>query len=121
MPNPVVHFEVQAKDGKKSQEFYKELFDWHVDANNPMDYGMVDTHTEGEGINGGITASEGPPGVTVYVQVDDINAYLKKAEGLGGKTVMPRTVIPDTVTMALFSDLDGNTIGLVEPGTPSSQ
>ena len=55
--------------------------------------------------------------MTFYVEVDDINAYLKKAEGLGAKTVMPRTVIPDTITMAMFSDTDGNTIGLVEAGS----
>ena len=114
MPNPVVHFEIHAKDGKKAQEFYRDLFEWHIDANNPMDYGVVDTHAEG-GINGGVTADPQGPSVTVYVQVDDINAYLKKIEGMGGKTIMPRTVIPDTVTMALFSDLDGNVVGLVEP------
>lgn len=116
MPNPVVHFEVLGKDVKKSQEFYANLFGWHVDANNPMNYGIVDTHDEG--INGGIAASDGPTRVTIYVQVDDINDYLKKAEGLGGKTIMPRTEIPNMVTMALFSDIDGNTIGLVEPGMP---
>ena len=50
MPNPVVHFEVLGKDGKKSQEFYTNLFGWHLDADNPMSYGIVDTHDEG--ING---------------------------------------------------------------------
>ena len=118
MPNPVVHFEVQSKDAKRSQDFYASLFGWHVDTNNPMDYGIVDTHTEGEGINGGIAPTEGPAQATFYVQVDDINAYLKKAEGLGAKTIMPRTEIPGAVTLALFSDPDGTTIGMVEPGTP---
>ena len=113
MPNPVVHFEVLGKDGKQSQEFYANLFGWHIDANNPMSYGIVDTHAEG-GINGGVAASDSTPRVTVYVQVDDINAYLQKVEGMGGKTVIPRTVIPDAVTMALFTDPDGNVIGLVE-------
>ena len=118
MPNPVVHFEVQSADAGKSQKFYADLFEWHIDANNPMKYGMVDTHTEGQNINGGITATQGgPPNVIFYVEVDDINAYLKKAEGLGAKTIMPRTVIPDTITMALFSDADANTIGLVEAGS----
>ncbi len=31
MPNPVVHFEIQAKDHEKIQAFYKDLFDWHID------------------------------------------------------------------------------------------
>ena len=118
MPNPVVHFEVQSADAEKAQKFYGDLFGWHIDAGNPMNYGMVDTHSEGQNINGGITATQGgPPNITFYVEVDDINAYLKKAEGLGAKTVMPRTVIPEMITMALFADADGNTIGLVEAGS----
>jgi len=50
----VTHFEIHGKDGAALQKFYADLFDWHVDSNNPMDYGMVDTHA-GNGINGGIT------------------------------------------------------------------
>lgn len=41
MPNPVVHWEILGKDGKTSQDFYAKLFDWNVDANNPMNYGIV--------------------------------------------------------------------------------
>ena len=103
MPNPGVHFEIQATDGKVAQEFYAKLFDWHVDSSNPMNYGLVDTHT-GEGIGGGITGTDGPNQVTVYVQVDDLQAYLDKAESLGGKTMLPPTVIPGMVTLAQFLD-----------------
>ena len=42
MPNPVVHFEVSSADGEKAQKFYGDLFGWHIDANNPMNYGMVE-------------------------------------------------------------------------------
>ncbi len=114
MPNPVVHFEIQAKDAKGMQEFYSRLFGWHIDDNNPMNYGMVDTHAEG-GINGGIgPAPEGTSRVTFYAQVDDLQAYLDKAERLGGKTVMPPTEIPDIVTLAMFSDPEGNLIGMIK-------
>ena len=114
MPNPVVHWEIQSNQAPKIQEFFGKLFDWHVDANNPMNYGMVDTHAEG-GINGGIGPSEGGTNqVIFYVQVDDLQAYLDKAESLGGKTVMPPTEIPDVVTLAMFSDPEGNVIGMVK-------
>ena len=112
MPNPVVHFEVHGKDGKKSQDFYSQLFDWHIDSSNPMNYGIVDTHAGG--INGGVTASPDAPRVTFYVSVDDLQAYLNKAEGMGGKTVMPPTEIPNMVTFALFADPDGNVVGIVK-------
>ena len=34
MGQPVVHFEITGKDGKRLQEFYAKLFDWHIDAAN---------------------------------------------------------------------------------------
>ena len=75
---------------------------------------MVDTHSEG-GINGGIgPTNDGTSRVTFYAQVDDLQAYLDKAERLGGKTVLPPMEIPDTVTLAMFSDPEGNLIGLIK-------
>jgi len=114
MGNPVVHFEVSGKDGAKLQKFYGALFDWKIDTDNPNNYGIVDNG--GEGINGGV--GEVPDGgdghVTFYVSVPDINAALEKVEGLGGKTIMPRTEMGDVVTMAFFADPEGHMVGLVE-------
>ena len=50
----------------------------------------------------------------IYVEVDDLQAYLDKAEGLGGKTTMPITEVPGVVTLVHFTDTTGNTIGLVK-------
>jgi len=115
MGNPVVHFEINAKDGKKLQSFYASLFDWKIDADNPMNYGMVDTQGAG-GIAGGIGQTEdgGPTYVTFYVQVPDLQASLDKAEKLGAKTIMPPTEIPGVVTIAMFEDIEGNKIGLIK-------
>jgi predicted enzyme related to lactoylglutathione lyase len=113
MGQPVTHFEVHGKDGAALQKFYGELFDWHVDANNPMNYGMVDTHGGERGINGGITQSDSPM-VTFYVEVDDLQAALDKAEKLGGKTVMPPMDVPGGPTLAQFTDPEGNLIGLAK-------
>jgi predicted enzyme related to lactoylglutathione lyase len=114
MPNPVVHWEIMVKDAEGQQQFYRDLFDWHVNADNPMNYGLVDSHTEA-GINGGIASDpDGSTRTTIYVEVDDLQAYLDKAESLGGKTVMPPTEIPNMVTFALFTDPEGTVVGLVK-------
>ena len=114
MPNPVIHFEIMAKgDRKRTQEFYSNLFGWHIDDDNPMNYGMVDTHSDDAGIGGGIAGEGHFSNVTIYVGVDDLQAALDKAESLGGKTVAPPMVIPDVVSLAFFSDPEGNVIGLV--------
>src|SRR5436853_6448813 len=105
MGQPVTHFEVHGKDAAALNAFYGDLFGWHVDSNNPMNYGMVDTHA-GDGINGGIMPDD-DPWVTFYVDVDDLDAALEKAEKLGGKTIMkPEQVGP--VAIAIFSDPSGH-------------
>jgi len=114
MARPVVHFEITGKDARKLQDFYGKLFDWKIDADNPMSYGMVEA---GEGgIGGGIAATDdGSAGwVTFYVEVDDLQAHLRRAKGLGGKTVVPVTTVPDMVTFALLADPEGHVIGLVK-------
>ena len=42
MGQPVVHFEVVGKDGDKLQSYYAEMFDWEVNADNQMKYGLVE-------------------------------------------------------------------------------
>lgn len=116
MTRPVVHFEIHGKDGKKLQAFYQEIFGWKIDDNNPMQYGMVEAGVGGppQGIGGGIVQRDAGPLVTFYVQVVDPNETLKKAESLGGKTVMPPRDVPGGPTMAQLADPEGNVIGLVK-------
>jgi predicted enzyme related to lactoylglutathione lyase len=111
--NEVSWFEVTGKDGDKLQQFYGGLFGWQIDADNPMRYGMVQA-ADG-GIGGGIGPSpDGGGHVTFYVAVDDPQAYLDRAEQLGGKTVVPVTEVPDMVTFARFADPEGNVVGVVK-------
>ena len=110
MAHPVVHFEIGCRDRAKTDQFFSELFGWKI---GPA---SVDTGSE-QGIPGHITSlGHEPQHYTIfYVEVDDIQACLDKAASLGGKTLVPPVKIP-TGTFAWFSDLDGNTIGLVKRG-----
>ncbi len=80
-----------------------------------MNYGLVEAEGEGS-IGGGIGAvQEGAAGhVTFYVEVDDLQSYLNKAKSLGGEIIVPPTEIPNFVTFALFSDPEGNIIGMIK-------
>ena len=116
MGNPVVHFEIGVNDSEAANKFYADLFGWKIDASNPMNYGVVDTDSEGQGIGGGI--SKPPKGsgpyTAFYVNVDDVQAKLDEAEKLGAKTVMPPMQVPEGPEIAMFSDPDGNLIGLAK-------
>ena len=116
----VTHFEILGPDPKQLQDFYSRLFGWNIDANNPMNYGIV-APTE-NGIGGGIAASQdGKPMSTIYVEVDNAQTYLDKAKAAGGKVVMERTILPGMVTFAQFQDPAGNIVGLAETEVPPGQ
>jgi hypothetical protein len=117
MGNKVVHFEVIGKDAKKLQDFYSRLFDWKIDASNPMNYGLV--NADDSGLGGGIAAGMDGGGdhVTFYVEVADLAAALSKAESLGGKTIMPPMEVPGGPEIAMFADPEGHVIGLSKAGS----
>ena len=109
---PVVHWEINARDPKALHGFYSELFGWKINADNPMGYGLVTAG--GDGINGGIGPAQGMPGVTFYVSVPDLDALLRRVGEMGGSTVVPPTHIPNMVTFAVFTDPEGNRIGIIK-------
>jgi hypothetical protein len=113
MPHAVIHFEIGGPDAAALQAYYRELFGWAIDADNPVNYGMVTPVPPGIGGGVGPTSDSGPL-VTFYVDTDDLQASLDKAEALGGKTVMPPMDVPGGPTIAQFADPAGNVIGLVK-------
>ncbi len=123
MGQPVLHFEVIGKDGKKLQRYYSELFGWEIDSNNPMDYGIVpregNTNAEGVGIGGGVGA--GPEGysghVTFYVEVPDVESALAKAESLGGSRLMGPDKVMEGLEIGQFADPEGHMIGVMKSGS----
>jgi hypothetical protein len=119
MGAPVVHFEVIGKDGASLRSYYSDLFGWEIDADNPMNYGIVqrdgNVTADGVGIGGGIGG--GPEGysghVTFYVEVPDVEAALAKAESLGGSRVMGPDKVTDAIEIGLFNDPEGHQIGVM--------
>ena len=52
----------------------------------------------------------------LYVASEDIDADLRKAESLGGTTVVPKTEIPQVGWFGVFKDPTGNKVGLFSGG-----
>jgi predicted enzyme related to lactoylglutathione lyase len=108
------------KDGAALRSFYSDLFGWEIDADNPMNYGMVQREgnvtSDGVGIGGGV--GQGPEGygghVTFYIEVPDVEGALAKAESLGATRVMGPEKIMDQVELGQFTDPEGHLIGVVK-------
>jgi predicted enzyme related to lactoylglutathione lyase len=111
---PVAWFEITGQHPKELAEFYAKLFDWSIRDSGDASYMLIDTATAGEAIGGGIgAAQDAAGGVTVYMKVDDLQAYLHKAERLGGQTVVPPTDLPGEFgRFAMFADPEDHVVGL---------
>jgi hypothetical protein len=100
---PIVFFDIAGPDAAKLKSFYSSNFGWAIDANNGIDTGALKG-----------TLRQDPTEKVIYIGVPDINAALERIKQSGGTVAMPRMVIPNVVTFALFTDPAGNRMGLVE-------
>lgn len=120
-PAPVVHFEIGSKDIAKTRKFYGDLLGWQSQEGGPnmamlSNLGSyAEPKTEGIGGHFSSLGHEPHQYVTVYAQVDDIEATLENAEKLGGKTVIPKQEVPEMGWFAWFADPEGNVVGLWKP------
>lgn len=117
MANIICHFEIPASDLQGASKFYGELFGWTVtpaSADNE-DYLFISPSDQPDVLGGGMhkPAVEGQ-GVTVYVKVESLDETCKKLTELGGQIVTPRKDIDGFGCVAVFSDPQGNNIGLFQ-------
>jgi predicted enzyme related to lactoylglutathione lyase len=106
--SPIIYFEIAGPDGARLKSFYSSVFDWNIDAASAIAAASTG------GLRGGIR--QDPAETLLYLEVPDIVATLKEIEAAGGKTVVPRSVVPGVVTYAIFTDPAGNRMGLTEVG-----
>jgi uncharacterized protein len=122
MPRPT-HFEIHADDPDRAQRFYEAMFGWGFTAWGDGSYRLIDTGADGPGINGGLMRrhGEGPKGgepVNAWVctvEVDDVDAYVARAEAGGGSVAVPKTALGGVGWLAYVKDSEGNILGLMQP------
>jgi predicted enzyme related to lactoylglutathione lyase len=100
---PIVFFDIAGPDAGKLKSFYADNFHWAIDANNAITT---------PALAGTLRAD--PPATVIYIGVPDITVALNRIASSGGSIMVPRTVVPNVVTFALFRDPAGNVLGLVE-------
>lgn len=115
MGSPVVHWQIVSNDAEAASKFYRKLFDWKVSTANALGYRVVETLNP-KGIAGGIWPA--PPNaqglVQLFIEVQDVEAYVREASELGAKVLVPTSTLPDGDTMAVLLDPTGIPFGLVQ-------
>lgn len=119
-------FEMPADDVRRVSEFYSKVFGWETppmgdDATFALTVAADENGnpTEVGGINGGFhkRAGASDAGPVINIHVDDIDAKLKAVEAAGGRVIQPRTEVGEYgLSMALFSDTEGNVMGVYKYG-----
>lgn len=118
----VVHFEIHAADPPRAEGFYRDVFDWTIQAwDDPADYRLVTTGADNPGIDGAIVprrgAIDGAPVIAFVctVQVEDLAAIESKVVAAGGQQVVDRQDIPGVGQLSYFKDTEGNIFGALQP------
>jgi predicted enzyme related to lactoylglutathione lyase len=115
----IVHIEIPSADVAATSAFYKSLFDWQITVDEKMHYSMWEP---GEGPGGGFSplGEDVEPGhVLLYIDCEDIDADLIRAETLGAQIVRKKTEIPGIGWFGMFKDPTGNILALftsMDPG-----
>lgn len=113
----VTHFEIPADQPDRAIRFYSDVFGWQFQKwEGPMEYWMIQTGTEGPGIDGGLMKRETPESSpTSVIQVESIDQSIQKIEKNGGKIVVPKSPIPGVGHVAYFHDPENNMLGIFQP------
>jgi predicted enzyme related to lactoylglutathione lyase len=118
-PGSLCWNELYTTDVDAARKFYDDVIGWQTDA---VDMGSMGTYTllkvPGQKKNlGGILAM--PPGMKdapshwlVYIEVEDCDASTKRANDLGGKTLMAPMDIPNTGRFSIVQDPTGAVFAL---------
>ena len=119
MSNKISHIEFMGASGAGQRDFYSHIFGWQADEVPGFDeYYIVGPDSAGApGAAVGKGSEEMPNYVMVYIDVESIDDTLAAVNAAGGQTVTPRTVVPDVVVFAMFTDPAGNLVGLTEAGS----
>jgi predicted enzyme related to lactoylglutathione lyase len=115
MGRPVTHWQIIARDPTRLSQFYANLFDWKISADNEFRYRTADTRSD-RGIAGGFwpAAPDGRPLVQLFVDVDKLPEYVARAKDLGGVILVAPQVLPGGDEMAIILDLEGLPVGLMK-------
>ncbi len=125
--DPVVHFEMPYKDGKRMAKFYKTSFGWQTRMLGE-EMGLyvlattVETGPKGPkrpgAINGGFyPKKKGWPAQypSIVIAVKDMNKAMAKVKKAGGKVLGEPMEIPNVGSSVSFIDPEGNRVSMLEP------
>ncbi|MGE0627567.1 MAG: VOC family protein [Hyphomicrobiaceae bacterium] len=112
--------ELMTRDVEAAKRFFSETVGWTFDA-FPIPEGTYWVAKLGDKAVGGVMEmprtmpNDVPRHWMSYLEVDDIDARLKKAEAAGGKVLMQPFDVKDVGRIAILKDPAGAVVGWITP------
>ncbi len=124
--NPVVHFEMPAKDRQRVSDFYSKVFGWNmVQMGAEMGNYLIAQTTETDennmaktpgAINGGFWESKQDDDVPhIVLQVENVEESMEAIKTQGGEILDGPMDIPGIGKFVMFKDSEGNRVGMLQP------
>ena len=110
----ITHIDIPVADLEAATAFYGSVFGWRI-SEPPGFEGYPMWQAPNQISGGGLaprSADFSQP--RSYIEVDSIDVALVEIAARGGSVLMPRQEISPTSWWAVFSDPDGNVMGLYE-------
>jgi len=111
--NPIVYWEINAKDGPALAEFYRDVFGWESAVDDTGFHSFKSGNAGG--IDGGIFTGKGllSPHRALYIEVEDIREVLEKVSKRGIE-ILQGPFESGNAILAFFRDPEGHMLGLIE-------
>lgn len=124
--NPVVHFEMPAKNRKRVSEFYSKVFGWHmVQLGAEMGNYILASTTETDkktgrpknpgAINGGFWETKKSESPHLVIAVDDLKKHMQMIKKAGGIVDGEPMDIVGIGKFVMIKDTEGNRVGILQP------
>jgi predicted enzyme related to lactoylglutathione lyase len=115
--NALNWFSIATNDIAKATEFYSTILKTELGSPSPDSNMAIFPYDAEKGVGGGISQTDdckpGSGGTVVYLNVEgDLDGVLSRIPAAGGKVLKDRFEIAPHGYIGVFSDLDGNMVGL---------
>lgn len=115
----ICYIVMPSQEPQRSAAFYRDLFGWSLRTNDEGGLSFDDS----TGQVSGTWVTDRPPAtenhLEVHIMIDDLDATITAIRAAGG-TVLPADIHTEGERWAVFTDLDGNRLGVYQqPGLGS--
>ena len=117
--NPVCLWEIGTNDTGSVRDFLKQVFEWEINAapDHEAEYHEIKTDGSSNGFYGGLffkVPEDIPPYLTVYIQVEDIEAKAKEIVEAGGTILRGPFLVGEGGKFCFFKEPQGQMLAMVQ-------